>query len=69
MYLGHPDIVFPLIVGERHNRIAHKPEHILLIELKPFQKVTRFTAFHPIPLPGFSDLIWRLIPIIPGNVA
>jgi hypothetical protein len=37
MYLGHSDIVFPLIVCERQDRIGHKPEYILFIELKPFQ--------------------------------
>jgi hypothetical protein len=28
--LGHPDIVFTLVIGERNTRIGHEPQGFLL---------------------------------------
>jgi hypothetical protein len=42
--LRSPDNVSLLITGERNNRIAHKPEHILLNDLKSFQQDSHYQS-------------------------
>jgi hypothetical protein len=40
MNLGHAQIVFSQIVGERNQRVRHEAQHVVFIFAETFQKIS-----------------------------
>jgi hypothetical protein len=57
MHFGHPNIVFPLVIGKRDNGVGHKPEYNQLKELQSLQQVSRLTTLCPSALPGLPGFV------------
>ena len=61
LYLGHPQVALPLVVGERRGGILEKTQHVVLVRLETFQQVARFCAFGTPARPGRWLCRWRAL--------